>query len=64
MLLKSYSKPNFPTIAERKGFEPLVPFWSTHTFQACSFDHSDISPFLSFQIRREITNNFCTEKIF
>ena len=31
-------------IAERVGFEPTVPFWSTHTFQACSFDHSDISP--------------------
>ena len=30
--------------AERVGFEPTVPFWSTHTFQACSFDHSDISP--------------------
>ena len=30
--------------AERAGFEPAVPFWSTHTFQACSLNHSDISP--------------------
>ena len=30
--------------AERVGFEPTVHFWRTHTFQACSFDHSDISP--------------------
>ena len=33
--------------AERAGFEPAVPFWSTHTFQACSLNHSDISPVLS-----------------
>ncbi len=30
--------------AEREGFEPSIPFWSIHTFQACSFDHSDTSP--------------------
>ena len=30
--------------AERLGFEPRVHFWRTHTFQACSFDHSDTSP--------------------
>jgi hypothetical protein len=30
--------------AERVGFEPTIPFWGIHTFQACSFDHSDISP--------------------
>ena len=29
--------------AEREGFEPSVPF-NTHAFQACSIDHSDISP--------------------
>lgn len=33
-------------LAERVGFEPTIPFWSIHTFQACSFDHSDISPFI------------------
>ncbi len=32
--------------AEREGFEPSVPFWGTHTFQACAFDHSAISPLL------------------
>ena len=31
--------------AERKGFEPLIPFWSIHTFQACLFNHSSTSPF-------------------
>ena len=30
--------------AERKGFEPPVPFWSTHAFQACLLNHSSISP--------------------
>ena len=33
-------------LAERAGFEPAVPFWSTHTFQACSLNHSDISPIM------------------
>jgi hypothetical protein len=31
-------------VAERAGFEPAIPFWSIHTFQACSFNHSDTSP--------------------
>ena len=26
------------------GFEPMIPFWGIHTFQACAFDHSAISP--------------------
>lgn len=34
-------------IAERKGFEPPVPFWSTHAFQACLLNHSSISPLFS-----------------
>ncbi len=25
-------------VAERVGFEPTVPFWSTHDFQSCTFD--------------------------
>ena len=29
--------------AERKGFEPPVPF-GTHDFQSCTFDHSVTSP--------------------
>jgi hypothetical protein len=29
------------------GFEPMKPFWSLHTFQACAFDHSAISPKIS-----------------
>ena len=32
-------------IAEGKRFELLIPFWSIHTFQACSIDHSDSLPF-------------------
>jgi hypothetical protein len=31
-------------LAEREGFEPSIHFWRIHTFQACSFDHSDTSP--------------------
>ena len=31
-------------LAVREGFEPSVPC-GTHTFQACSFGHSDTSPF-------------------
>ncbi len=30
--------------AERAGFEPAVPC-GTQTFQACTFGHSDTSPF-------------------
>lgn|GEM_PF-3101692 len=36
--------------AERMGFEPMTHFWRVHALQACSLDHSDISPgFLSFK---------------
>ena len=31
-------------VAERAGFEPAIHFWRIHTFQACSFNHSDTSP--------------------
>src|SRR5208282_1716188 len=31
-------------LAEREGFEPSIPFWSMHAFQACAFSHSAISP--------------------
>ena len=31
-------------MADREGFEPSVPVGGTHTFQACSFDHSDTCP--------------------
>jgi hypothetical protein len=31
-------------LAERMGFEPMIRFWHIHTFQACAFDHSAISP--------------------
>src|SRR5208282_3213237 len=31
-------------MAEREGFEPSIPFWSMHAFQACAFNHSATSP--------------------
>ncbi len=34
----------FLYLAEREGFEPSIRYSRIHTFQACSFDHSDISP--------------------
>ena len=30
--------------AETMRFELMIPFWGIHTFQACSFNHSDKSP--------------------
>ncbi len=35
--------------AETEGFEPSIPFRGIHTFQACSFNHSDKSPFKGVQ---------------
>ena len=32
--------------AERSGFEPEIPFWGIHAFQACLLSHSSISPWL------------------
>ncbi len=32
--------------AERAGFEPAISFRPIHTFQACSFNHSDTSPII------------------
>jgi site-specific DNA recombinase len=32
-------------LAESEGFEPSIPFRGIHTFQACSFNHSDNSPY-------------------
>ena len=31
-------------LAEREGFEPSIPFWSIHAFQACALDRSATSP--------------------
>ncbi len=35
-------------LAEREGFEPSIGFWPIHTFQACSFNRSDTSPFTRY----------------
>ena len=32
------------SVAEREGFEPSIRYKRIHTFQACAFDHSAISP--------------------
>ena len=40
--------------AETVRFELTIPFWSIHTFQACSFDHSDTSPLAQKTIWNEI----------
>ena len=42
----------FNFFAEREGFEPPVPFWSTHAFQACQISHSCISPVLLLFLQR------------
>jgi hypothetical protein len=34
----------FIYLAEREGFEPSIRYKRIHTFQACSFSHSDTSP--------------------
>ena len=31
-------------LADGEGFEPSVPFWGTHAFQACTIDHSVTHP--------------------
>ena len=39
----------FLNLVEEEGFEPSKPF-DLHTFQACSFDHSDTSPVNCFSL--------------
>ena len=38
-------------IAERQGFEPRIPFWGIHAFQACLFNHSSTSPFRGAKVK-------------
>ena len=43
-------------MAEREGFEPSIRDYRIHTFQACSFNHSDTSPdFILFPAPTEIS---------
>ena len=37
--------------AERRGFEPRIPFWGIHAFQACLFNHSSTSPFRGAKVK-------------
>ena len=46
----------FRIMAERVGFEPTVEFPPTHAFQACSIDHSDISPFRINELRAVLSS--------
>ena len=39
-------------LAERRGFEPRIPFRSIHAFQACLFNHSSISPKTSYRFSK------------
>ena len=39
-------------MAEREGFEPSIRC-RIHTFQACAFDHSAISPLFEFSIAKK-----------
>ena len=41
-------------MAEGQGFEPWVPFWSTHTFQACQLNRSCNLPILDFEFAKLI----------
>jgi hypothetical protein len=43
-------------MAEREGFEPSVPFWGTHAFQAGAIGHSATSP------RKELKGKLVPEK--
>ena len=52
--------------AESAGFEPAIPFWSIHAFQACAFDRSANSP-LTFSdaiLPNSGVHNVRTFKIF
>ena len=40
-------------LAEREGFEPSVPLWDTHAFQACTLNRSVISPRHERRIRTD-----------
>ena len=42
---KKKTRLNDGSFAERRGFEPRIPFWSIHAFQACALSHSATSPF-------------------
>ena len=46
--------------AEKEGFEPSISFRPIHTFQACSLNHSDISPIFSFSQR----SCFCSLNLY
>ena len=46
LMQKYFFQKNAIELAETARFELAIPFWGIHTFQACSFNHSDTSPYL------------------
>ncbi len=44
--MNEHHQKNQNYLAEREGFEPSIPFWSIHAFQACALDRSATSPYL------------------
>ena len=50
---KSPSKEGDFSMAERKGFEPLIPFWGIHDFQSCALDQlGHLSKTLNYYTKR------------
>src|SRR4029077_1497238 len=47
-------------LADGEGFEPSVPFWGTHAFQACTIDHSVTHP--DGSRNRKIDNQSCKRR--
>ena len=46
-------------LAEREGFEPSIRYKRIHTFQACSFSHSDTSPELVASLSANLALILC-----
>ena len=57
-ILKQGADGRLREMAVREGFEPSVPC-GTHTFQACSFGHSDTSPFQGADSMPLVTKKQC-----
>ncbi len=54
---KTATRAVFLYLAEREGFEPSIRGYRIHTFQACSFSHSDTSPKVGGMIGHQPVKN-------
>ena len=52
---------NASELAETARFELAIPFWGIHTFQACSFNHSDTSPVEDKKAEKQLKKPFVGE---